>query len=103
MRRRDFITFLGASLAWPGGVTAQSPSRVYRVGSLNAAAPVGNNSPYGAALVRGLAQHGYAVDRNLTFEHRGAEMQMERLPRLVNELVTSKVDVIVAYGYPSAL
>ncbi len=28
---------------------------------------------------------------------------MDRLPRLVSELVTSKVDVIVAFGYPSAL
>jgi len=30
-------------------------------------------------------------------------MHMDRLPRLVDELVASKVDVIVAIGYPSAL
>jgi len=42
------------------------------------------------------------LDKNLTFERRGAEMQLDRLPRLVNELA-SKVDVIVAFGYPSAL
>src|SRR5713101_5952716 len=103
MRRREFITLLGAPAAWPRTVTAQSPSKVYRVGSLNTAAPVADNSPFGAAFIRGLAQHGYAIDKNLTFEHRGAEMQMDRLPRLVNELVTSKIDVIVALGYPSAL
>jgi putative ABC transport system substrate-binding protein len=103
MRRRSFLTFLGAAVVWPRAVTAQSPSKVYRVGSLNTAASVADNSPFGAALVRGLAQHGYALNRNLTFERRGAEMQMDRLLRLVDELVTSKVDVIVAFGYPSAL
>jgi putative tryptophan/tyrosine transport system substrate-binding protein len=104
MRRPEFITLLGsAAIAWPRAVAAQSPAKVYRVGSLNTAAPVADNSPFGAALIRGLAQHGYALDRNLTFERRGAEMHMDQLPRLVNELVTSKVDVIVAFGYPSAL
>src|SRR5262249_47426534 len=77
--------------------------RVYRVGSLIAGAPVADNSPLGAALIRGLAQRGYTLDRNLTFEHRGAEMHVDQLPRLVDELVTSKVDVIVAFGYPATL
>jgi putative ABC transport system substrate-binding protein len=103
MRRRSFLTFLGAAVLWPRTVTAQSPSKVYRVGSLIIGAPIADNSRLGSALIRGLAQHGYAIDKNLTFEHRGAEMQMDRLPRLVNELVTSKVDVIVAFGYPAAL
>jgi putative tryptophan/tyrosine transport system substrate-binding protein len=103
MRRREFLTLLGATAAWPRTVTAQSPSKVYRVGSLITGAPVADDSPLGAALIRGLAQHGYVLDKNLSFERRGAELQMDRLPRLVNELVTSKVDVIVAFGYPSAL
>jgi putative ABC transport system substrate-binding protein len=30
-------------------------------------------------------------------------MQMDRLPRLISERVASKVDVIVAFGYPCAL
>src|SRR6516165_10139329 len=103
MRRREFITLLGATAAWPSTVTAQGSSRVYRVGSLITGAPISDNSPVGAALIRGLAQRGYTLDRNLTFEHRGAEMHVDQLPRLVDELVTSKVDVIVAFGYPSAL
>ena len=103
-RRREFIALVGgAALAWPRAVSAQSPSKVYRIGSLIITEPVANNSPFGAALIRGLAQHGYALDKNFTFEHRGAEMQIDRLPRLVNELVTSKVDVIVALGYHAAL
>ena len=104
MRRREFITLLGATAAWPSTVTAQGSSRVYRVGSLITGAPISDNSPVGAALIRSLAQRGYTLDRNLTFEHRGAEMHVDQLPRLVDELVTSKkVDAIVAFGYPSAL
>jgi len=104
MRRRDFITLVsGATAAWIRDATAQNAPKVYRVGSLNPAAPVADDSQIGAALIRGLAEHGYEPGRNLVFERRGAEMQIDRLPSLVNELVTSKVDVIVAFGYPCAL
>ena len=102
MRRRDFMTLLGgAALAWPWVVAAQD--RVYRIGLFSSGAPVADNSPFGAALIRGLAQHGYALDKNFTFERRGAEAHVDRLPRFVEELVASKVDIIVALGYPTAL
>ena len=102
MKRREFVIALGAAVAWPHKVTAQNATKVNRVGTLNTAAPI-IKSPFGAALIRGLAQYGYEPDRNLVVEHRGAEMQLEKLPRLVDELVTSKVDCIVAFGYHSAL
>ncbi len=63
MRRRSFLTFLGAAVVWPRAVTAQSPSKVYRVGSLITGAPIADNSLLGVALIRGLAQHGYALDK----------------------------------------
>jgi len=72
MTRREFIALLGTTAAWPRTVIAQNAPKVYRVGSLNAAAPVADDSQLGAALIRGLAQHGYALDRNLVFERRGA-------------------------------
>jgi putative ABC transport system substrate-binding protein len=92
-----------AAVAWPRIVIAQSPSKVYRVGLLNSAAPVADDSPFGAALIRGLARRGYTLDRNLVFERRGAEGHVDRLPQLVAELVASKVDAIVSFGYPSTL
>src|SRR6266581_9203413 len=102
MRRRDFMALLGGvALAWPHVAGAQGS--IYRIGLLSSAAPVADNSPLGAALIRGLAQRGYALDRNLAFERRGAEAHMDLLPRLLEELVTSKVDVIVTLGYPTAL
>jgi len=101
MRRREFVTILGsASVAWPGVVFAQAPSRV---GLLAGVAPIADNSPFGAALIRGLSQHGYTLGRNLVFERRGAEGRLDRLPGLVAELVASKVDVIVTNGYPPTL
>ena len=103
MKRREFVILLGAAAAWPRKAAAQNMIRVYRVGTLIIAAPVGNRSPFGAALIRGLAQYGYELDRNLVVEHRGAEMRSDRLPHLVDELVASKVDWIVAFGYPAAL
>ena len=100
MGRREFITlFGGAAVAWPSAVLAQP----HCVGLLSAPAPITDDSPPGAALVLGLARHGYTQGRNLVFERRGAEGHLDRLPRLVKELVASKVDVIVAHGYPPAL
>jgi len=103
MRRRDFLTLLGAAVAWPRPVIGQSPSKVYRVGLLSAGAPIADNSSQGAALIRGFTQRGYKLGRNLAFERRGAEGHIDRLPRLVDELAASKVDVIVTFGYPAAL
>jgi putative ABC transport system substrate-binding protein len=93
--------------AAPGGVEAQTAPKIHRIGLLTPAAPLADNSPFGVAmtapLVRGLAQHGYIQGRNVVFERRGANGRLERLPRLVEELVPSNVDVILTFGYPSAL
>jgi putative ABC transport system substrate-binding protein len=103
MRRRDFIVFAGSTiLAYPFSALGQNAAKVYRIGSLNSSGPA-DKSPYGPLLVRSLAQLGYVPDKNLTFEHRGAEMQLNRLPRLVDELKASKVDVVFALGYPAAV
>ena len=70
MRRREFITGLGGAAVWPLRALAQTPAKVYRVGLLN---PGGLDAgPFEAALIRGLNQHGYAPDKNLTIERRGA-------------------------------
>jgi ABC-type uncharacterized transport system substrate-binding protein len=104
MKRRNFLVLLGsATVACPHAAFAQTPAKVYHIGLLSAGAPVADASPNGAPLIRGLAQHGYALGRNLAFERRGAEGQLDRLPRLVEELAGSKADVIITFGYPPAL
>lgn len=103
MRRREFIRLLcGAAVAFPQAATAERAS-IYRVGLLSSGPPLADTSPFGAALVRGLAQRGYVLGRNLAIERRGAEGHVDRLPQLVADLAASKVDVIIAAGYPAAL
>ena len=60
-------------------------------------------SVYGPALVRGLAQHGYILGRNLIVETRAAEGHLERIPALIHDLIANRVDVMVVQGYPPAL
>ena len=104
MGRRDALLLLcGAAVATPRAAAAQTPTNVYRIGLLTSLAPMAENSPPGILLIRALARLGYSLGINVVFERRGAEAQLNRLPRLVDELVASKVDVIVAIGYPQAL
>jgi len=53
-------------------------------------------------LIRGLEKRGYVLGRNLAFKRRGARGRFDLLPGLLDELVASKVDLIVALGYPAA-
>jgi ABC-type uncharacterized transport system substrate-binding protein len=103
MRRRQFFSLLGSvAIATPGPASAQSANRTYRVGLFNRGAPVTDASPYGAALIRGLEKRGYVLGRNLEFERRGAGGRFDLLPGLLDELIASNVEVIVAIGYPAA-
>ena len=114
MRRREVVVLLGGAAVvgsaaalsrrfWQRAPGDQSPSKVYRVGLLSGAEPVADHSPFGAPLIRGLSRRGYELGRNLVFERRGAEGHIDRLPRLVDELIASKVGVIVTFGYPAAV
>jgi putative tryptophan/tyrosine transport system substrate-binding protein len=104
VNRRQFSLLLGTvTAAWPLSVFPQSRSKVYRVGLLSLAAPLSDDTPFGASLIRGLAQHGYELNRNLALERRGAQWHVDHLPRLVAELVASNVEVIISGGYPPAL
>jgi putative ABC transport system substrate-binding protein len=70
---------------------------------LNAGEPLSDTSYFGTAIIRGFAKHGYTLDRNLAFERRGAQAHIDRFPRLVDELVASKVDVILTLSYPATV
>jgi putative ABC transport system substrate-binding protein len=104
VRRREFIAALGgAAAAWSRVAIAQTSAKVYRIGLLSAVATPADPSPFVAQLIRGLAKLDYTQGSNFVFERRGAEGKLDRLPHLVEELVASKVDAIVAIGYPAAL
>src|SRR3974377_470594 len=104
MLRRDFISFLvGVVVAGPGVAIAQTPSKVYRVGTLLPGPPVDEKSPLGAILLKKLEEQGYTLGKNLAFEARGAFGQVTKLAEIVRSMKENKVDVIVAGGFPTAL
>ncbi|MGC2452579.1 MAG: hypothetical protein WA592_07260, partial [Pseudolabrys sp.] len=73
MRRREFVRLLtGSAVFGPCTVLAQQPSRIYRLGSLNTAGPLNEANPNGKILLAALAQRGYSLGRNLSYDARGA-------------------------------
>jgi putative ABC transport system substrate-binding protein len=102
MRRRAFITLLGGAAAgWPIAARAQQhPMPV--IGFLHPTSP--NAFPERLRAFRlGLKTTGYVEGENLMIAYRFAENQIERLPAMAGELVSSRVAVIVAANSPPAV
>ncbi len=104
MKRREFIGLVGGmATSWPRTVMAQTAGAVYRIGLISPTGPVAEGSPYGKLLLGALAKLGYAVGQNLAFEAPRTGGPPVQLAQLMEELKASKLDVIVTYGYPTAL
>jgi putative tryptophan/tyrosine transport system substrate-binding protein len=108
MQRRRFIALVGSAAAahWsgrPSVAEAQPAARVFRIGHISPASQLVIASPLGGVLVRSLQQHGYELGKNLVLELRGADGRTEALPKLMQELLDAKVDLILVTGYPPAV
>jgi putative ABC transport system substrate-binding protein len=100
MRRRAFVSLIGASVAWPFVIRAQQSS-ARLVGFLNSGSP----DAFGhlvAAFHKGLGELGYMEGQSLRMEYRWAEGAYGRLPGMAADLVQRRVSVIVA-GAPPAV
>src|SRR6516162_9979343 len=102
MKRRDFITLVGGTAAWPLAARAQQPAMPV-VGYLNLGGSPESDTLRLTGLRRGLSQTGYVEGRNFLIEYRWAGTQADRLPALVADLVQLQVSVIVAAGVLPAL
>src|SRR5437870_5117523 len=103
MKRREFMALVGgATVTWPFAAEAQQAGKVYRIGFLGGADPVGYAIQM-EALHLGLRDHGYVEGKNIAIEYRWAEGKYDRLPALAAELVRLKVDLIITQGTPAAL
>jgi putative ABC transport system substrate-binding protein len=107
--RRRFLTGVAIALAPIGAKAAaqeykaQQPAKIPRIGYLVIGSP---ESPETRAVLaafrQGLREHGYVEGQNIVIEYRAAEGKIERLPGLAIELVSLKVDLIVAGSTPVA-
>ena len=97
LKRRDFITLVGAAAGWPVTARAQQPGKLPTIGYLGGATPA--NSPTSiAAFVQRLRELGWIEGRTVAIEYRWADGRSERLTEIAADLVRLKVDVIVTAG-----
>lgn len=96
MRRREFITLLGAAAALPLVANAQSPPMPV-IGYLSARSPE-DTANLLAAFRSGLAQSGFVEGQNVAIEYRWARGQYDRLPAMAAELVGRPVSLLTTTG-----
>src|SRR5262245_43732808 len=99
IRRREFITLVGGSAAWPLAARAQQSDRMRRIGVvMNMAADDPESRGRLSALVQGLQELGWIVGRNLRIDYRWAEGDAERYRKQAAEIFALEPDVIVSWS-----
>ena len=102
MRRREFVTMAGGAVAWPLIATAQQNDggRTARIGLI---APVSPTPAMLKAFLDAMRDRGYIEGQNLTVHVRWPKGTFDQDPDVVADLVTSNVDVIVAWATPTVI
>src|SRR5215471_12913683 len=95
IRRRQFITLLGAAAAWPLAARAQQGKRMPRVGALM---PYAENDPQvqarNMAFLQGLQHLGWTSGSNVEIDYRWSAGREDDTRKYAAELVALAPDVI---------
>jgi putative ABC transport system substrate-binding protein len=102
MKRREVLTLLGGSAAWPLAARAQNLRKRPLVGSLMVQS-LAHSARYASEFLRGMVELGYLEGRDIDLERRYAAGDLKRLPALASELVKLKPDVILTTTSAAAL
>jgi len=102
MRRREFISLLGAAAAWPLSARAQQGERVKRLGVLWGLAENDNvYEPHLSAFQQRLKDLGWIDGRNIRVVYRFTGGVTERIGIAAQELAALAPDVIFATTNPA--
>jgi ABC transporter substrate binding protein len=96
MRRREFITLIGAAAAWPLATRAQQPA-LPLIGYLSGRSPEDTVREL-EAFHKGLSEGGFVSGGNVNIEFRWARGDYGRLSSLAAELVQQGAAVLAATG-----
>src|SRR3974377_323229 len=94
MRRREFITLVGAGALWPLALLAQQAAMPI-IGFLHSGS-LEQNGQRLAAYRKGLRDAGFVEGKNAAIEFRWAEGHEDRLPAFAADLVRRRVAVIIS-------
>src|SRR5215813_1584750 len=98
-----FLIALSSVAALPDAAAhaqERQAGKVYRIGFLRAGSPP---KIWVEAFQQGLRERGYIDGQNVVVEFRFTDGSLDQLPQLAEELVRSKVDVILASSSPAAV
>jgi putative ABC transport system substrate-binding protein len=101
VKRRDFITLIGSTAAWPLAARAQQTAMPV-IGILNSTSPA-DRAHLLTAFQQGVRETGYVEGQNVVIEYRWAQDQYDRLPDLAADLVRRQVTLIAAHDTTSAI
>jgi putative ABC transport system substrate-binding protein len=102
MRRREFITLLGGTTAWPLATHAQQPARPRRVAVVNVLAAADPETPLRtAAFEKALRDLGWATELDITIDYYWNASDVARTRALAKQVVETRPDLVVTVSTPA--